>query len=58
MARPDPLVAPLAKNQPVGTLKVSLADQPVTEVQLIALDTVEQAGLLGRAWDAVRLWIK
>jgi len=58
VARPDPLVAPLAKNQPVGTLKVSLADQPVTEVQLVALDTVEQAGLLGRAWDAVRLWIK
>ena len=58
VARPDPLVAPLAKNQPVGTLKVSLADQPVTEVQLVALDAVEQAGLLGRAWDAVRLWIK
>ncbi|MDM0107365.1 D-alanyl-D-alanine carboxypeptidase family protein [Variovorax sp. J22R24] len=58
VARPDPLVAPLAKNQAVGTLKVSLADQPVTEVQLVALDAVEQAGLLGRAWDAVRLWIK
>ena len=25
---------------------------------LLALEGVEQAGLLGRAWDALRLWIK
>ena len=58
VARPEPLVAPFAKNQPVGTLKVMLGDEPVTEVQLVALEAVEQAGILGRAWDAVRLWIK
>ena len=58
VARPDPLVAPFAKNQPVGSLKVTLAEQPVAEVQLVALDAVEQAGVAGRAWDAVRLWIK
>jgi D-alanyl-D-alanine carboxypeptidase (penicillin-binding protein 5/6) len=58
VARPDPLVAPFAKNQPVGSLKVTLAEQPVAEVQLVALDSVEQAGVAGRAWDAVRLWIK
>ncbi|RZL94741.1 MAG: D-alanyl-D-alanine carboxypeptidase [Variovorax sp.] len=58
VARPDPLVAPFARNQTVGSLKVTLGDQPVTEVPLLALDGVEQAGILGRAWDAVRLWIK
>ncbi|MGI4779498.1 MAG: D-alanyl-D-alanine carboxypeptidase family protein [Janthinobacterium lividum] len=58
IARPEPLVAPFTKNQPVGTLKVLLGDEPVTEVQLVALEGVEQAGILGRAWDAVRLWIK
>ncbi|MEO5737484.1 MAG: D-alanyl-D-alanine carboxypeptidase family protein [Variovorax sp.] len=58
IARPDPLVAPFAKNQTVGSLKVTLGDQPVTEVPLVALEAVEQAGVLGRAWDAVRLWIK
>ena len=58
IARPDPLVAPFAKNQNVGTLKVMLGEEPVTEVPLVALDAVEQAGILGRAWDAVRLWIK
>ena len=58
VVRPDPLVAPFTKNQVVGRLKVSLADQPVTEVPLVALEPVEQAGVLGRAWDAMRLWIK
>ena len=58
VARPDPLVAPFAKNQPSASLKVTLGDQPVTEVPLVALEPVEQAGVLGRAWDAVRLWIK
>jgi len=58
IARPDPLVAPFVKNQTVGSLKVTLADQPVTDVPLVALESVEQAGVLGRAWDAMRLWIK
>ncbi|MGR4868287.1 D-alanyl-D-alanine carboxypeptidase family protein [Variovorax sp. LARHSF232] len=58
VARPDPLVAPFTRNQSVGTLKVMLGDQPVTELPLVALEPVEQAGVLGRAWDAVRLWIK
>jgi D-alanyl-D-alanine carboxypeptidase (penicillin-binding protein 5/6) len=58
VSRPDPLVAPFAKGQQVATLKVSLADQPLAEVPLVALEAVEQAGVLGRAWDAIRLWIK
>lgn len=58
VARPDPLVAPFAKGQAVGTLKVLRAGQVLFEVPLVALEPVEQAGVLGRAWDAVRLWIK
>lgn len=58
IVRPEPLVAPFIKGQPVGTLKVTLGEQAVTEVPLVVLETVEQAGLLGRTWDAVRLWIK
>ena len=56
--RSEPLVAPLAKGQPVGTLRVLAADQPVVDVPLLALEAVGQAGILGRAWDAVRLWIR
>jgi D-alanyl-D-alanine carboxypeptidase (penicillin-binding protein 5/6) len=60
VARPDPLVAPFAKGQALGTLKVTLGDNPtpVAEVPLVALEAVEEAGILGRAWDAIRLWIK
>lgn len=58
VARPDPLIAPLTKGQAIGTLKISSGDQALLDVPLLALETVEQAGLLSRAWDAVRLWIK
>ena len=42
----------------MGVLKVGLDQQNVLDIPLIALDTVQQAGLLGKAWDAIRLWIK
>ncbi|HEY8708343.1 MAG TPA: D-alanyl-D-alanine carboxypeptidase family protein [Burkholderiaceae bacterium] len=57
--RTDPLVAPLVKGQRVGTIKVTTASgAPVVDVPLVVLETVEQAGIFGRAWDAIRLWIK
>ena len=56
--RSDPLVAPFTKGQPVATLKVTSNDQPLLDIQLLALEAVEQAGVIGRAWDALRLWIK
>ena len=58
VSRPDPLVAPFTKGQAVGSLKVMLGEQTLAEVPLVALEGVEQAGILGRAWDAIRLWIK
>lgn len=58
VARPEPLVAPFAKGQQVATLKISNGEQALVDVPLVALEAVEQAGVLGRAWDAVRLWIK
>ena len=58
ISRPEPLLAPISKGQQVGVLKVGLDQQSVLDIPLIALDAVQQAGLLGRAWDAIRLWIK
>jgi D-alanyl-D-alanine carboxypeptidase (penicillin-binding protein 5/6) len=58
IVRPDPLVAPFKQGQAVGTLKVLRGDQPLADVPLVALEAVEEAGVLGRAWDAIRLWIK
>ncbi len=56
--RNEPIVAPVAKGQVLGTLKVRAGDQVVAEVPLLALEAVEQAGIIGRAWDAMRLWIR
>ena len=56
--RADPLVAPFAKGQSLATLKVTSNDQPVVDIPLLALEAVDQAGVIGRAWDALRLWIK
>jgi D-alanyl-D-alanine carboxypeptidase (penicillin-binding protein 5/6) len=57
--RTDPLVAPLLQGQRVGTLKVlTPGGGTVATVPLTALEGVELAGLLGRAWDAIRLWIR
>ncbi|RTL35192.1 MAG: D-alanyl-D-alanine carboxypeptidase [Burkholderiales bacterium] len=57
--RTDPLVAPLNKGQRVGTLRVTTtAGTPVAEVPLIVQEAVPVAGIFGRAFDAIRLWIK
>ena len=58
VVRPDPLVAPFVKGQTVGSLKVLQGDRPLFEVPLTVLEPVEQAGVFGRAWGSVRLWIK
>lgn len=58
VVRPDPLVAPFTKGQAVGSLKVMQGEKALFEVPLLVLEPVEQAGVLGRAWDAVRLWIR
>ena len=57
--RTDPLVAPLTQGQPVGRIVVTTAaGAPVATVPLVAQEPVPLAGLIGRAWDALRLWIK
>ena len=57
--RPDPLVAPLKRGDMVGKLRVTLASgATVAEIPLTVMDTVEESGVFGRAWDAIRLWIQ
>jgi serine-type D-Ala-D-Ala carboxypeptidase (penicillin-binding protein 5/6) len=59
LERSDPLVAPLAQGQRVGTIKVTTASgAPVASVPLVVQQKVDLAGIFGRAWDALRLWIR
>ncbi|MCP5231948.1 MAG: D-alanyl-D-alanine carboxypeptidase [Zoogloeaceae bacterium] len=54
----QPVIAPIAKGQQVGTLKVSLDGRELGEYPVLALQEVKLAGWFGRTWDALRLWIK
>lgn len=54
--RPDPLIAPLRKGETVGRLKITAAGEAVADVPVVALESVDEAGLVGRAYDAFRLW--
>jgi len=54
----QPLVAPVSAGQKVGVVKVALDGKPLGEYPVVALESVPLAGLVGRAWDGVRLWLK
>lgn len=58
LVRTDPLIAPLSKGQQVGTLKVLSGTRVVSEIPVTVLEAVEQAGMFGRAWDTLRLWMR
>jgi len=54
----EPLVAPVLRAQKVGVVKVALDGKPMAEFPLIALEDVPPAGVFGRTWDTVRLWLR
>jgi len=54
----QPLLAPVAAGQRVGTLRVSFDGKPLGEYPVVALESVAVAGIFGRAWDTLRLWFK
>ncbi len=58
LERRDPLVAPVAVNSQVGTLKMVADGKTLAEFPLLALEQVGQASIFGRAWDSIRLWLK
>lgn len=52
----QPLMAPVAQDQQVGNVTFNLEDQTLVDVPLVALETVPQAGFVGRLVDKVRMW--
>jgi D-alanyl-D-alanine carboxypeptidase (penicillin-binding protein 5/6) len=55
---PRQLVAPIAKGQSVGMVKVTLDGKVVAQAPLVAVDGVEQGGFFKRLWDAFMMWWK
>jgi D-alanyl-D-alanine carboxypeptidase (penicillin-binding protein 5/6) len=58
LERKDPLIAPIALNSKVGTLKMVADGKVVTELPVVALEQVNPASIFGRAWDSVRMLLK
>lgn len=52
----QPLLAPVALGQRVGTIRVSLDGKPLAEYPVVALEAIGPAGVFGRMFDTVRLW--
>ncbi len=51
----QPLIAPVQLGQEVGTVKFTLDNKTVEVYPLVALEKVDSASFLGRAWDSVKL---
>jgi len=54
----QPLLAPVAAGQKVGTLSITLDGKPVGDYPVVALEAMGVANIFGRAWDSLRLWFK
>jgi len=55
---PDPLLAPLSPDQPVGQLRITLGDKVVGTYPLHPAQAVPEAGFFGRIVDGVKLWLQ
>lgn len=58
MSSIQPLIAPIKKDQVVGTIKFTLNGQTIDEQKLVAAKSIETAGILGRAWDSIKLLLQ
>jgi D-alanyl-D-alanine carboxypeptidase (penicillin-binding protein 5/6) len=53
---PKSLVAPIAKGQKLGTVKVTLDGKVVATAPLVALSAVEEGGFFKRLWHELLMW--
>jgi len=53
--RTDPLIAPIAAGQQVGSVKFVADGKTLAQVPIVALQAVPQAGIVGRVWDSLML---
>ena len=54
----QPLLAPVKQGDRVATLKLTIDGKPYGEHALVALADVPVAGILGRAWDSLKLYFQ
>ncbi|MEA3118197.1 MAG: hypothetical protein QOI13_1467, partial [Paraburkholderia sp.] len=52
-----PLIAPIASGQQVGTVQIAADGKTLTQLPIVALQPVPQAGISGRIWDSLMLML-
>lgn len=58
IASTQPLIAPIKKGQIIGNVKFMLNGKAIDQRNLVAAKTIEGAGILGRAWDSIKLLLQ
>ncbi len=58
MSSTQPLIAPIKKGQIIGNVKFTLNGKTIEERSLVAAKSINGAGILGRAWDSIKLLIQ
>ncbi|RNF82826.1 D-alanyl-D-alanine carboxypeptidase family protein [Montanilutibacter psychrotolerans] len=53
---PKELVAPIAKGQPIGTVRILLDGKVIAQRPLVAIAAIEQAGFFKRLWHELLMW--
>lgn len=54
----QPLIAPIKKGQVIGSVKFMLNGKMVEQRSIVAAKAVDTAGILGRAWDSIKLLLQ
>jgi D-alanyl-D-alanine carboxypeptidase (penicillin-binding protein 5/6) len=54
----QPLIAPIAARQQVGTVRFTLDGRPLMDRPLIAAKEMPAAGIFGRLWDSLKLMVQ
>lgn len=58
MSSTQPLIAPIKKGQIIGSVKFTLNGKTIDERNLVATKSIDGAGILGRAWDSIKLLVQ
>ncbi len=54
----QPLIAPIKKGQVIGSVKFMLNGKTIEQHPIVAAKAVDTAGILGRAWDSIKLLLQ
>jgi len=54
----QPLIAPIKKGQVIGNVKFTLNGKIIDKRTLVAAKSIDGAGILGRAWDSIKLLLQ